>query len=523
MSSLQDPDKEIEIKLELPPAQAQQFQHLPLLRGVNGAKSTAMQVSTYFDTRRFKLKRNGVLLRVRRSGPHHVQTIKTQGEGVVDRHEWETELSGGKLDFTAAKGTALAPLLTKKLRRKLRPVFETRVRRTTYPLQTRDAEVEVTLDRGRITAGRQSTPLCEVEIELKSGTKTGLFRVARSVARGTTAELAMKSKSQRGYELLDGDDELAEKAEPIALTAKMPARDAFRAIAASCLKHVIGNKPAVLARDPDGVHQMRIGLRRLRAAISLFAEVLDPAETPAIKAKLKWLTDELSPAREFEVFLTRVVTPVRQLHTRLAGMQSLSHDLAGQHSAAVERARNAVRSERFRSLVLDVAAWLETGAWLDPADAGARARVAQPIGTMAAAQLTQRWKKIRKRARLLTRLDPYRRHKLRIQAKKLRYAAEFFETVFPGKKAARRRKDFLVALRGMQDCLGDLNDIAVHENLMAEIAGSSKSGSAQRTEAPKRAYVAGLLSGHEDARLAAVLATAKDACKDLAKTRRFWN
>ncbi len=523
MPALHDPDKEIEIKLELPPARAQQLQHIPLLRRVNGAASTAMQVSTYFDTRRFKLKRNGLTLRVRRNGPHHTQTIKAEGEGVVDRHEWETELDDGEPDFAAARGTALAPLLTKKLRRKLRPVFETRVRRTTYPLHTRDAEVVVTLDRGRITAGRQSTPLCEIEIELKSGDKSGLFRVARNVARATAAELAMKSKSQRGYELLDGDDTLAAKAEPIILTAEMPARDAFRLIAASCLKHVIGNKAAVLAADPDGVHQMRIGLRRLRAAISLFATVLDPAETPAIRAKLKWLTDELSPAREFEVFLTRVVTPVRQLHTRLAGMQSLSHDLAEQHSAAVERARKAVRSERFRSLVFDVAAWLETGAWLEPTDVATRTHGAQPIEAMAAEQLTQRWKKIRKRARLLAKLDPYRRHKLRIQAKKLRYAAEFFETVFPGRKAARRRKDFLVALRAMQDCLGDLNDIAVHEDLMADIAGSSKSGSAPRSEAPKRAYVAGLLSGHEDARLATVLSAAKDACKGLAKTRRFWS
>lgn len=514
---------ETEIKLALPPAKAQQLQHIPLLRGVNGAKSTAMQVSTYFDTRRFKLKRKGLVLRVRRTGAQHIQTIKTEGEGVIDRHEWETELDGDALDFAAARGTALAPLLTRKLRRKLRPVFETRVRRTTYPLQTRDAEVEVTLDRGKIIAGRQSTPLCEIEIELKSGDKSDLFRVARSVARAMSAELAMKSKSQRGYELLDGNDALAEKAEPIALSAELPARDAFRVIAASCLKQVIGNKRAVLAGDPDGVHQMRIGLRRLRAAMSLFSDVLGADETPAIKAKLKWLTDELSPAREFEVFLTSVVTPVRQLHTQLAGMQSLSHELAEQHRAAVERARKAVGSERFRSLVIDVAAWLETGAWLDPSDLDARARGDQPIGVMAAAQMSLRWRKIRKRSRLLTRLDPYRRHKLRIQAKKLRYAAEFFETVFPGKKAARRRKAFLNALRGMQDCLGDLNDISVHESMMAELAGASKSQGVPRGEGPKRAYVAGLLSGHEDARLAAVLATAKGACKELAKARRFWS
>ena len=74
----------------------------------------------------------------------------------------------------------------------------------------------------------------------------------------------------------------------------------------------------------------------------------------------------------------------------------------------------------------------------------------------------------------------------------------------------------------MQDCLGDLNDISVHETMMAEIASTSKSQGTPRGEAPKRAYVAGLLSGHEDARLAAVLSAAKGACKELQKTRRFW-
>jgi len=92
-------------------------------------------------------------------------------------------------------------------------------------------------------------------------------------------------------------------------------------------------------------------------------------------------------------------------------------------------------------------------------------RCEQPIETLARAQLTQRWKKIRKRGRMLAKLDAQARHKLRIQAKKLRYAAQFYETVFPGKKREKRRESFLSALKDMQDCFGDLNDVTVHESL----------------------------------------------------------
>ncbi|MBR1219244.1 CHAD domain-containing protein [Bradyrhizobium sp. U87765 SZCCT0131] len=516
--------QEIEIKLELPPAHAPRLQQIPQLRRVNGAAETATQVSTYFDTKDFKLRRNGIVLRVRRDGAHHVQTIKAEGAGLIDRREWETELADGTPDLAAAEGTALAPLVTKKLRRQLRPVFETRVRRTTYPLHTRSAEIEVTLDRGHIIAGRQSAPLCEVEIELKRGDdRNGLFRIARSVARATAAELAVKTKSQRGYALLASDEGLAAKAEPIVLAPELPAADAFRTIAASCLRQIVGNKAAVAAGDPDGVHQMRIGLRRLRAAMSLFGALLDTEEADAVKGKLRWLAGELTQAREFEVFLASVVTPVRQLHTRLAGMRSLSDDLVAQHAAAVARASEAVRSDRFRSLCLDVAAFLETGAWRRPADAAGRIAAAQPIAQMAAAELSRRWKAVRKRARTMEKLDPYRRHKLRIQAKKLRYAAEFFETVFPGRKANRRRGIFLAAMRALQDSLGDLNDIAVHETLMAEMASVSKPAKpSARPEAPTRAYAAGLLSGHEDARHATAMAAACAACAALDKAPRFW-
>ena len=512
------PPVETEIKFEIPSSDVASLNKLAPLRRAETVRP-AKQVSIYFDTKKFALRKNGVLFRVRRTGRHYVQTIKSAGSGLLDRNEWENELKSGKPDFGAARHTALEPLLTKKLRRKLRPVFETRVRRTTYPL--RASQIEVTVDRGEIGTGDRTKPLCEIEIESKSGGRDALFRLARTIARSTSAELAMKSKAQRGYELLDGNDSSATKADPIVLKADTKSRDAFYQIAVSCLKQVVVNKRALLAGNPEGVHQMRIGLRRLRAAISLFSDLLETSEANAIKSQLKWLTEELGPAREFEVFLARVVAPARRHHSRLIGMQRLSHDLADQRRASIERARDAIRSERFRRLLLNVATWLEIGNWRHPRADLLGQRGDTPIVVSAAAALGRRSKKIRKKSRQLTKLDQRGRHKLRIRAKKLRYATEFFETVFADKKASKRRKAFLGALEGMQDCLGDLNDIAVHETLTEDMA-TNPTPHTRAKDRSRRAFAAGVLTGHEEARVNAVLADAVAACETFSKAKPFW-
>ncbi len=287
-------------------------------------------------------------------------------------------------------------------------MFETRVQRTTYPLTRKDCDIALTIDRGEIDAGDSTLPLCEAEFELKRGNKERLFQFARTFARATSAELAVKSKSQRGYEILAGDTVSVVKGEAIEIAPGMPAKAAFQLIASECLKLIVGNKPAVLARDPEGVHQMRIGLRRLRAAISLFSDIVADAKASGVKAELKWLTNELGPAREFEVFLTKVVTPLGKQRPRLTGMRSMSRELTDRREAAVTRALTAVSSKRFRELTLNVAAWVEVDAGREPRSKHTSERALAPIEAVAGEQLKRRWKKARKRGRALKALDPLR-------------------------------------------------------------------------------------------------------------------
>ena len=197
-------------------------------------------------------------------------------------------------------------------------------------------------------------------------------------------------------------------------------------------------------------------------------------------------------------------------------MPLLSHEIAQRRDAALKRAQDAVKSARFRSLTLDLTAWLQTGQWFVPQDDLVRDRGDLPIAVYAAEQLTRRWRKVRKKGKALTKLDAHSRHKLRIQTKTLRYAAEFFASLFSNKRVVKRRKRFLGALERLQDGLGDLNDIAVHEKHIAAMNVH------HRRSNPSRAFAAGLLTGREDARTEAAITAANEAYLDLTKIKWFW-
>ena len=297
--------KEVEVKLELPPASLRALKKVPLFKT---PPRHTREVSVYFDTDKHKLRKNGLMLRVRRVRNRYVQTIKaTNNSGPFERDEWEAELAGQEPDLRMAEGTALERLANDKLQRQLKPLFETRVHRSVYPIADDRRAIALTVDRGSIDTGNHSMPLCEIELELQRGKLADLFDVARELTRTLPARIAVKSKSQRGYELHRWHAICAGQGKGDRPSTVMRiTRDAFRTIGIACLGQIIGNEPAVLRDDPEGVHQMRVGLRRLRAGMSLFSDLLRDPQTAAIKSELKWLAAELGPARELEVLVNRV-------------------------------------------------------------------------------------------------------------------------------------------------------------------------------------------------------------------------
>jgi inorganic triphosphatase YgiF len=507
------PPKELELKLEVGPSNLRLLNRTRLIKALNKPSKRAIEASVYFDTDEHRLHKKGLMLRVRRIGQRHIQTIKaTTNSAPIERGEWESDISGTEPDFSKIRGTPVDDLMTKKMRRLLKPMFETRIRRTTYSLANSERAIELTVDRGKIDIGNDSAPICELELELKRGNKNKLFEMARTLTHALPAQVLLKSKAERGYQLIDGTKDSPAKAISVHFPDGCNARDGFRVIGFACLKQVLDNGPALAKADPEGVHQMRVGIRRLRAAMSLFGDLLRDDQTAAIKTELKWLAGELTPAREFEVLTERVIKPLRkQRRTLPAGVSSFSATLARKHKASLAKAKDAAVSARFRALTFEITTWLELGRWMKPEDDLVRSRDEVPIKVFAAEQLQGRYRKVRKRGKKLAQLNAKKRHKLRIQVKKLRYAAEFFSGLFQSKKTMKRQKQFTSALKRLQDGLGDLNDIAVDERLLA------------RASQPKRAFAAGLLTGRDEARENAAMSAALQGYAKLAKVKSFWS
>ena len=206
--------KEIELKFELDPADAARIAPHPLLRDTLVPPEQRNLVSIYFDTADFALRKAGVYLRVRDTGTGYVQTVKSMRSEAepMERLEWERQITSSRPELEHAEGTALAPLLTPEVRASLRQLFATVVERRTYLVASGDSEIEVALDRGEILSGEGRRPISELELELKRGATRDLFSLARTFAQALPLRLAVKTKAERGYELVGGGTHEVEKA-----------------------------------------------------------------------------------------------------------------------------------------------------------------------------------------------------------------------------------------------------------------------------------------------------------------------
>jgi inorganic triphosphatase YgiF len=515
--------REIELKLLVDPEDMATLKNHPSFSCTLHDPTHEKLNSVYFDSNDRTLRDHGLTLRVRHIGDKRFQTIKAASLGSysIERSEWEQLVEGDQPELAGAMDTALGPLLTKGVRSNLKPVFETRIDRTTYRLNGDNTAIALSIDEGQIIAPGGSWPISEIEFELKHGNPIELFKIARVISEIVPAKLDVKSKSERGYEFIEEAQIAAEKARDPELSANMSAGRAFTLICRACLRHLIANEPATIRRNAEALHQMRIAIRRLRAAISLFSDIARDDRMEAIKAELRGFARELGPARDLDVFLTEVLNPLKKQHKGEPGLVSISKKFARQRLQGYRRAHDAVQSARFRALVLDTAEWVEAGPWSRSEDPVMRKLRDMPIAIYAAQQLSRRRKKIRRRGAGMGELDPEQLHRLRIQVKKARYAAEFFSSVYEGKKAAKRRKRIVSSLRRLQNSLGGLNDIVTRKKLCADLIANPDRGlTAQQSR--RRAYAAGLVMGQQQAQFQGLFDVARKSYLRFDDAKIFW-
>jgi inorganic triphosphatase YgiF len=448
-----------------------------------------------------------------------MQTVKGRPEkgsagGMTARPEFEWPVAGSRLDPLRFATTPFRRTLGKAEKRGLAPQFTTAITRTTIPLAFADSTLaSLCIDTGDVHADvdgqRLRTPIQEIELELEAGDPTRLYELAYALAADVPLSLQPLTKAERGYALAHPRAVEPLHAEDAPLAPDASAAECFGAIIRACLAQIEGNADGVLTHDdPEWIHRMRIGVRRLRACLALASRSMAPARVEPLRVEWRWLAQALGHARDYDVFTLEILPAFTAAVGRNGNvgalrpaLRALAAQAASRRGEARAAARAAIASARFLRLVLATAALAAspTTRSPDPAALAARARdVARPL-------LKRRHRALLALGSDLAHAAPETRHAARLAGKKLRYATEFFAPLF----AKKRTRAYRRALTALQEELGAWNDAAVAVRLASELAGAAS---------PAAAAFSGWAAAQGAARSAAL----EEAWQTFARAKTFW-
>jgi triphosphatase len=434
------------------------------------ASSQERLVSTYYDTHDLALKQRGLTLRIREQAGRFIQTVKAgdlAGASILSRGEWEDALSDNRLDPEAPQSGAQLP---EDVPGEFRPIFVTDVVRTTVEIEPVPGTlIEAAIDEGeiRVFGGDAVEPISEIELELKSGDAAGLYDLALRLHDVAPIRIETRSKSERGYRLVEGAEAAPPvfHAEPVALEPDMTVEAALQKIGRSCLTHLLRNEAAVLSAQPEGVHQMRVAVRRIRSAVSSLKEVLPADDRRWVGEELGWLGGALGPARNLDVLTSELLQAARAGLRDEPGWDDLAALLDRLRRTAYDRVRVEILSERYTATMLRLSRWFEAGGWRARPESETTALLSCPIDKIAPRVFDRRRRRVRQRSRGFDRLTPRERHKLRIATKKLRYTSELFGSLFNEDDLRK----FVGKLKRLQDDLGYANDVRAAHDFVIEL------------------------------------------------------
>lgn len=511
--------QETELKFVGPDDALMRVQQSPLLRRWARNRKPQKRVlnAVYFDTQSLALCDAGYVLRVRHEGGGFIQALKgANGADIATRTEVQSKVAALAPKIDAIPDETLRRHIRKITKGSaLEPLFCVEVQRSTVLIAPKKGTtIEVAFDRGVIRTNgalrKFDVAISEMELELVRGKAADLAACAKTLTAGVELTLSVQSKSERGHALIADTLDAPVGSRRIELARDATAGEAFRAVIGHCLSHLLGNWSAVTAaRDPEGLHQMRVALRRLRSALSLFGEPFR-ASMRDIEGEVRWIAAVLGRARDLDVFQDEVLRPVAEAHGEDDRLTNLATLVRTRRRVAWAGVLDALESERFRALVLDLAGVTFDRPWLK-GTSGAADRLAIEL---ARERLTRRLKRAVKLGRRIGDLSADERHVLRIRLKKLRYAVDFFQALLPG-RATRR---FLARLGDLQDVLGRLNDAAVARALVDDILAATRASPAAVAMSYAGGVVAGWHLGHARGRAE----TLKRRWKRLIAVRAPW-
>ena len=501
--------EEIELKLTASADVLNAVRSHPAVAAVARGRSRTTHLSTtYFDTPQRDLAAAGVSLRLRQSGGRWLQTVKGGGAvagGLHRRAEFEWRVATPRLDREKLARTPWRKLFEAK--HGYRRVFATDFRRSEQPIAFSDGtRAKLCMDVGEIRAGRRRAPVSEIEVELQAGDPSRLFELASALAADLPIRVEPASKAARGYALATQSAVEPRRARDVDLAPDGGVLHALATLGAECLAQIEINAAAMAAgSDPEYLHQLRVGWRRLRSLLKIAAPFAAAERLESLEAELRWLGGELGPARDYDVFALETLPRISAQFRGEPSLRRLRARTAARRRKAAKRARDAAASTRVQKLLIALGAFFTALPRATPADLPPLRDWVKPI-------LDARQHKLRKRAKHAHRLGAHERHRARVAAKKLRYTAEFFTSLFPEKRA----EAFVDALSKLQSTLGRLNDFEVAGRLIDQIAPT------QHADAGI-AHATGLVRGWLAASTAADLKRLRDVQHAFRKCDPFWD
>jgi len=521
--------EEIELKLRIDPQNAARIRQSAWWRTLGRGHRKQLH-AVYFDTPDRRLRDLNIALRTRTDGDAIVQTVKmVDGSRVMHRREWEALIPDAVPDPTLVIDPDLPQAFRRLTAADLEPVFDVNVRRDSRELKTDDTRIELSFDEGTVASGSQQEPVCEIELELLSGKPEQLFVEAKRLGDLAAGRLHARTKAELGYLLTQGPAQPWTKAPKTDLNADMSAGEAFRTIVRSCFSHLTENDDcARLDLHIEGVHQSRVALRRLRSLTKIYQSVLRRKRREAIETEVRWLGKVMGAARDLDVFQTELLQPAIDALGKPEHLAPLIAELDRRRKAAYAAVNEALSSSRYRHFLIDLCAYGYAGD-ADLFKSGfAKSGADHPVAEFAAAALSTAHRKLLKRGHGFEKLTREQRHEVRIAVKKMRYAVDFFGTVFDGD----RRSRFSKSLARLQDDLGRMNDVAVAEAMLTRLIGVSPddgTGGATGAGADKQlvgngklAFAAGGILGWHRHRAAEIDKHLVKDWNSFARAKPFW-
>jgi triphosphatase len=544
---------EQELKLNVP-VQAQ----ARVEQAVHRAQYTQIQLrALYFDTPSRALVRARIALRLRLEGSQWVQTLKMPGEHSLSRIEINQDRPEATLDLGIYAGTPAGEIFA-SLSEPLQVCYETDVMRQLRDIRTRAGVVELAFDRGWLRAGKLALPISELEFELKRGRLEAVFETGRTWQQRFGLLLDFRSKAERGDRLaqlaqsldavqaMETHDAASRQqqaelqaqqvadfwkprsAEIVSLGRAVKQRDPAQVLAVvttECLEQIVRNTAVLCEVDtagicqaatPEHIHQLRVGIRRLRSAWSFF-DGLTPLPSLELREQIKEYFAHLGGTRDEDVLKGSVLPAIAA-----AGLPPLVLPVSPHQSLSPQ----LVASAGFQRWLLDMLALCTIPAEPEVIQSATPVTVAArdsddhadvflfpqaphlpqkpPLKPLLIKKLKQWHRKILRHGVAFRDLNIEQQHALRKQCKKLRYALQFCECLLPEASLQPYRKQLAV----VQDILGEMNDLYVALPLFESL----------KHDQPQAWFACGWIQ----ARQATLTDTATKAFSRLAKTRPPW-